>query len=80
MKTELYDHLDCDSISDGSSDSSGQLKNTMRADIYSMLGPDQALVDLTTRTPRTNFNRHPLSDLESITLILLLLLLLFVIL
>jgi len=31
-----------------------------------MLGPDQALVDPTTRTLRTNFNRHSVSDLESI--------------
>ena len=33
VKTDLYDHLDGYSILDGSSDSLGQLKNMMRADI-----------------------------------------------
>jgi len=33
VKTEPSDHLDGDRNSDGSSDNSGQLKNTIRADI-----------------------------------------------
>jgi len=44
VKSEPYDCLDSDNNLDGSSYNLGQLKNSMKADIWSMLGPVQALV------------------------------------
>jgi len=66
VKTEPSDRLDGVSNSDGSSDNSGQLKNTIRSDIrVHTLGLDQASVD-TTRNSEDEPTDDPLSD-SSIT-------------